>query len=136
VIEKESFLSPWSAGLFARELESSLSVCLAARLHGAAETLLVGYIIFWMILDEIHLHNLAVGKKYRRRGIAERLLQSMQDMAAKNGLTALTLEVRESNDAAIHLYQKHGFIVKGIRPHYYTDTDENALIMWTNVSEG
>jgi len=46
VIEKESFLSPWSAGLFARELESSLSVCLAARLHGAAETLLVGYIIF------------------------------------------------------------------------------------------
>jgi len=136
VIERESFLSPWSAGIFIRELASAHSVCLAARLQNRDKMLLAGYLIFWMILDEAHLHNLAVKKEYRRRGIAGKLLEAMREIAAKNGITAQTLEVRESNNAAINLYRRCGFVVKGIRPHYYTDTDENALIMWADVNEG
>jgi ribosomal-protein-alanine N-acetyltransferase len=135
-IERESFLSPWSVGMFARELASRHSVCLAARMQCRGKALLAGYLIFWMILDEAHLHNLAVKKECRGRGIAGKLLEAMREIAARNGITAQTLEVRASNSAAINLYWKHGFVVKGIRPRYYTDTDEDALIMWADIQEG
>lgn len=135
-IERDSFKSPWSVGMFIRELASTHSVCLAARIQKHRESVLAGYLIFWMILDEAHLHNLAVRKEYRGWGIAGKMLGAMKDLAAKNGVTAQTLEVRKSNSAAINLYHKCGFVVKGIRPHYYTDTDEDALIMWADVCKG
>jgi ribosomal-protein-alanine N-acetyltransferase len=122
--------------MFTRELASRHSVCLAARMPSRGKALLAGYLIFWMILDEAHLHNLAVKKEFRGRGVAGKLLETMRKIAAENGITVQTLEVRESNDAAINLYQKYGFVVKGIRPRYYTDTDENALIMWADVKKG
>ncbi len=135
-IERDSFLSPWNVGMFIRELASAHSVCLAARMQERGESVLAGYLIFWIILDEAHLHNLAVKKEYRGRGIAGKMLGTMRDLAAKNGVTAQTLEVRKSNSVAINLYRKCGFVVKGVRPHYYTDTDEDALIMWADVCKG
>ena len=80
-----------------------------------------------------HLLNIAVDPEFRGKGIGYQLLDAMRAMAARNGITVQTLEVRASNQAAINLYQKCGFVVKGIRPHYYNDTDEDALIMWADV---
>jgi ribosomal-protein-alanine N-acetyltransferase len=133
-IERESFSSPWTEGMFTRELNSTHSVCLAARINVEGKSVIVvAYIIFWLVADEVHLHNLAVKKEYRRQGLAFNLMEAMAEIAGKNEITDQTLEVRKSNTEAIKLYEKCGFVVKGIRPLYYTDTHEDALIMWADI---
>jgi ribosomal-protein-alanine N-acetyltransferase len=134
-IERESFPSPWTVGMFTRELDSSHSVCLTARINIKGKSVIGAYIIFWLVADEVHLHNLAVKKEYKRQGIAFGLMEVMSEIAGKNEITAQTLEVRKSNIEAIKLYQKCGFVVKGIRPLYYTDTHEDALIMWADIKQ-
>ncbi len=133
-IERESFPSPWTAGMFIKELESSHSVCLTARININGKSVIGAYIIFWLVADEAHLHNLAVKKEYRRQRIAYGLMEVMKEIAVKNEITVQTLEVRKSNIEAIKLYQKCGFVVEGIRPLYYADTHEDALIMWADVN--
>ncbi|KQC07451.1 MAG: hypothetical protein APR62_00530 [Smithella sp. SDB] len=133
-IERESFPSPWTVGMFIKELESSHSVCLVARININGKSVIVAYIIFWLVADEAHLHNLAVKKEYRRQEIAYSLMEAMKEIAEKNEITVQTLEVRKSNIEAIKLYQKCGFVVEGIRPLYYADTHEDALIMWADVN--
>ena len=132
-IERESFPSPWTEGMFARELGSTHSVCLAARINVEEKNVIVAYIIFWLVADEVHLHNLAVKNEYRRQGLAFNLMEAMAEIAGKNEITDQTLEVRRSNTEAIKLYEKCGFVVKGIRPLYYTDTHEDALVMWADL---
>ena len=134
-IERESFLSPWTEGMFTRELSSTHSVCLAARMNVEENSIIVAYIIFWLVADEVHLHNLAVKKEYRMQGLAFNLMEAMAEIAGKNEITDQTLEVRKSNTEAIKLYEKCGFVVKGIRPLYYTETHEDALIMWANIKK-
>ncbi|MDD5344852.1 MAG: ribosomal protein S18-alanine N-acetyltransferase, partial [Smithella sp.] len=125
-IERQSFPSPWTAGMFTRELESSHSVCLTARINIEGKSIVGAYIIFWLVADEVHLHNLAVKKEFRRKGLAFGLMEVMKEIAGENAITAQTLEVRESNIEAIKLYQKCGFVVEGIRPLYYAETHEDA----------
>jgi ribosomal-protein-alanine N-acetyltransferase len=132
-IERESFPSPWTAGMFTRELKSTHSRCLCARISSKDKSIVVAYIIFWLVVDEVHLHNLAVNKEYRGQGIAFKLMEAMAEIAGENEITDQTLEVRRSNTEAIKLYEKCGFVVKGIRPLYYTDTHEDALIMWADL---
>ncbi len=132
-IEKESFVSPWSAGMFAGELKVAHSQCLVARLSSNKRSIIGGYLIFWIVADEAHLHNLAVKKEFRRQGLASGFMNVMKDISRQAGVKAQTLEVRESNTEAIKLYRKCGFVVKGRRPLYYTDTQEDALIMWAEV---
>jgi ribosomal-protein-alanine N-acetyltransferase len=134
-IERESFPSPWTVGMFTGELNSSHSVCLVARINVKGKSVIGAYIIFWFVADEVHLHNLAVKKEYKKQGIAFQLMEVMREIAGKNEITAQTLEVRKSNIEAIKLYQKCGFVVKGIRPLYYTDTHEDALIMWADIKQ-
>ncbi|MDI6742104.1 MAG: ribosomal protein S18-alanine N-acetyltransferase [Smithella sp.] len=133
-IEKESFPAPWTPGMFKRELESAHSRCLCMRINSSNRNIIAAYIIFWMISGEIHLQSLAVKKEYRKRGYAGALLKKMKEIALENNVAVQTLEVRESNTEAIKLYRKSGFVVKGIRPKYYTETNENALIMWADVN--
>lgn len=135
-IEEESFSTPWTRGVFCRELESSHARCLCLRIKSAGRQIVVAYIIFWIISGEIHLHSLAVKKEYRSRGWAQALLKKMKEIALENNVAVQTLEVRESNTEAIKLYLKSGFVVKGIRPNYYNETNENALIMWAKVNKG
>jgi [ribosomal protein S18]-alanine N-acetyltransferase len=132
-IEKESFVSPWTVGMFTGEIKARHSQCLTAKINLDKNNIIAGYIIFWIVADEAHLHNLAVKKEYRRLGLAFQLLEIMQEISRQVGLKALTLEVRESNAVAIKLYQKCGFVVKGRRPLYYTDSHEDAIIMWADV---
>lgn len=133
VIEKESFGSPWTEGMFKDELRTRHSQCLVARMRQGDKTFIGGYMIFWVVADEAHLHNIAVKKEFRRQGLAYQFLAVMKQISRQVGVKAQTLEVRESNIAAIKLYRKCGFVVKGKRPLYYTDTQEDALIMWADV---
>jgi ribosomal-protein-alanine N-acetyltransferase len=134
-IERESFSSPWTAGMFAKEIDSAHSMCLCVRINFGSKSVVGAYIIFWLVADEAHLHNLAVKKEYRRNGFAFGLMETMKRIAGANKITSQTLEVRESNTEAIKLYRKCGFVVKGVRPLYYTDTCEDALIMWADVKK-
>ena len=134
-IERESFPSPWTEGMFTRELNSTHSVCLVARVNIEEKIVIVAYIIFWLVANEVHLHNLAVKKEYRRQGLAFYLMEAMAEIAGKNEIKEQTLEVRKSNTKAIKLYEKCGFVVKGMRPLYYTDTHEDALIMWADIKK-
>jgi ribosomal-protein-alanine N-acetyltransferase len=133
MIEKESFISPWTQGMFMVEIKAPHSQCLTAKINLDKKIIIGGYIIFWIVADEAHLHNLAVKKEYRRLGLALHLLEVMQEISKQVGLRSQTLEVRESNAEAIRLYRKCGFIQKGRRPLYYTDTQEDAIIMWADV---
>lgn len=132
-IEKESFTSPWTEGMFLDELRIAHAQCLVARLSCDKESIVGGYMIFWIVADEAHLHNVAVKKEFRRQGLARGFMNIMKEIAKQAGVKYQTLEVRESNAGAINLYRKCGFVVKGRRPLYYTDTHEDALIMWADV---
>jgi [ribosomal protein S18]-alanine N-acetyltransferase len=129
-IEGASFPTPWTEGMFLDELRTTHSQCLVLKIEFQRKTFIAAYVIFWLVADEAHLHNLAVRSEFRRQGLAYNLMNLMRDIAAQMGINKLTLEVRESNSEAISLYRKCGFVVKGKRPQYYTDTHEDALIMW------
>jgi hypothetical protein len=92
---------------------------------------MVAYGGIWLMVDEAHVTTFAVHPRYRRRRIGERLLLSLMDLAADRHAREATLEVRLSNLAARRLYEKYGFRPVGIRPRYYSDNQEDALIMTT-----
>ncbi len=130
VIERESFPTPWTEGMFLDELRMRHAQCLVVKTEIDGKAVIAAYIIFWLVADEAHLHNLAVKQELRKQRLAFNLMRLMKDIAKEVGITRQTLEVRASNSEAIQLYRKCGFVVKGRRPNYYTDTHEDALIMW------
>lgn len=88
---------------------------------------------FWEIVDEAHITLLAVHPRYQRQGLGQAMLFALIAEAADRGLERATLEVRESNQSALSLYQKFGFKIAGRRRHYYKDTNEDALILWISL---
>mgnify|MGYP005843645739 CR=1 FL=1 len=128
-IEQDSFPSPWPPQFFLAELAQPHSTTLLARLPASAGGLLLGYIIFWVLLDEMHILNLAVSPPWRRRGIARSLLREALHRAQARGCTTAWLEVRPSNQAARQLYHSLGFRLITTRKRYYDDTGEDALIL-------
>jgi len=129
-IERVSYPTPWTERMFLDEMKTRQAQCLVAKVEIDGKSVVGAYIIFWLVADEVHLHNLAVRNELRRQGLAFNLMKLMKDIGRQIGATRQTLEVRESNTRAINLYRKCGFVVKGRRPLYYTDTQEDALIMW------
>jgi ribosomal-protein-alanine N-acetyltransferase len=97
----------------------------------SARQYIVGFAGIWVMADESHITNIAVRGRYQRQGIGELLLNSIIDLSAQMKANVVTLEVRVSNKAAQRLYQKYGFIEVGVRPGYYTDNREDALLMST-----
>lgn len=93
----------------------------------------VGYAGMWIVLDEAHVTNVAVAPEHRGRDIGDRLLSELERRARLRGCLRMTLEVRPSNAVAIALYRKHGFVARGRRPGYYSDTHEDAIIMWKDA---
>ena len=124
-LEKECFSHPWSKQSLAESLENENSVFLAAYEDGK----LVGYAGMEVIVDEGYIFNVAVSEDYRRRGVGYALVRELVTCGMKNSLCFITLEVRESNSAAIALYSKFGFIRVGERKNYYSDPSENAVLM-------
>ncbi len=132
-IDRESFPTPWSPALFEQELRCAFSRNLVAKRIDGRDAELAGYICTWFVAGEMHVQTLAVRKALRKRGIASRLVAEAMRAARTERISAATLEVRRSNRAAFRLYEKFGFVVKGIRPRYYHDTGDDALIMWADL---
>ncbi len=124
-LEKQCFADPWPASAISSELTNPLSLWVVA-MDGDQ---LVGYVGSQSVLGWADMMNLAVEAQYRRRGIAEKLVNQLIAHLQRNQVTCLTLEVRVSNAPAVGLYQKLGFIQVGRRPNYYHNPREDALIL-------
>ena len=125
-IERASFPVPWPAYAFRQELEMNR---LARYLVVKAGTETVAYAGIWLMVDEAHITTFAVMPSWRRQGIGAYLMLGVMRLARDVGATVATLEVRISNEAARSLYQRFGFRPVGLRPRYYSDNGEDALIM-------
>ena len=130
-IERRVFPDPWSESLVRAELDNALSRWFV--LESGREVL--GYVAVMNIAGEVHVTNVAVVPEYRRRGLARLLLSRAIAYARAAGAFCMTLEVRESNTPAIALYRSFGFVPVGLRPRYYQDPQESALLMTLLLSE-
>lgn len=130
-IEKVSFPTPWSQAMFVLELSKGSSVCLAAT----AGDELIGYLVAARYAQVWHVMNVSVRPDRRRGGVAQALMRELFRLTGGEH-THYTLEVRVSNDAAIRMYELCGFRGAGLRPGYYTDNREDALIMWRSTDPG
>jgi ribosomal-protein-alanine N-acetyltransferase len=131
-IEKKSFVTPWSRKLFIEALAFPLS-----RNYVLATTSkkTLGYANFYVVQHEAHMLNIAIHPERRKQGLATRLLKhTIRELSGK-GVTEFYLEVREGNGDAIGLYQKFGFEFIGRRKKYYTETNEDALVMCLRLDE-
>ena len=127
VMERLCFSTPWSREAFVSEIRDN--EC-AHYLVGETAGRVVAYGGFWRVLDEGHITNVAVHPDYQGLGYGKALLAALLAQAAARGVASATLEVRESNARAIHLYEKFGFEPAGRRRGYYADNGEDAIIMW------
>jgi ribosomal-protein-alanine N-acetyltransferase len=133
VIERESFSTPWPEHAYRQEIEQNrLAHYIVARYGNG----IVGFAGIWLLVDEAHVTTFATRTAWRRQGIGERLLVALLDLSLARGAKEATLEVRPSNVPAKRLYEKYGFKVVGVRPRYYSDNNEDALIMTTDTLDG
>lgn len=128
-IEKDGFKHPWSAELLRRELSHAWSTILLAVEEDADGERILGFIVYWLVHDEVHVLNIAVAVEARRRGLGRALMEEAAAHGRRNAAQLSTLEVRRSNVAAITLYRALGYRQVGIRPNYYTDEGEDAIVM-------
>ena len=124
-IERRSFPAPWSLPMFLLELSKAGGIALAAEDEGEV----IGYLVCSRFDEDWHIMNVAVAPHRRRRGVARALLTALIERIG-DAESRLTLEVRYSNDGARALYESLGFLAAGIRPRYYSDNGEDAMIMW------
>ena len=124
-IERRAFPTPWSLAMFVLELSKPSGICLAARRDGR----MCGYLVCSRYDTVWHIMNVAVDPDVRRTGVATALLGALLERVG-DSRARYTLEVRQSNAAAIELYQRFGFRTAGLRRRYYQDNGEDALIMW------
>ncbi|MFZ5649502.1 MAG: ribosomal protein S18-alanine N-acetyltransferase [Bacillota bacterium] len=129
-IELKSFPAPWSYRAFQFEVtENDFASYIVAQIDGR----IVGYAGMWMVLDEAHITNVAVHPDYRGAGHGRSLMTELLGRAAVLGAVKITLEVRVSNTVARELYKSLGFVERGIRRKYYSDNNEDAIIMWLDL---
>jgi ribosomal-protein-alanine N-acetyltransferase len=127
-IERRAFTTPWSLAMFVLELSKPSGICLAAEV----ENELVGYLICSRYDTVWHVMNVAVDTDRRRRGIATALIAALLERVGDDA--QVTLEVRKTNTGAIALYERFGFRSGGLRPRYYADNGEDAVIMWRTTA--
>jgi ribosomal-protein-alanine N-acetyltransferase len=124
-IERVCFPSAWTPESYLRELRNLNSYYVVARREGEV----IGYAGMWVIADEAHVSTLAVRPDVRRRGLGEAMMRHLMHVGRTRHAVCMTLEVREQNGVALALYRKLGFASRGLIPHYYGDTGENAYVM-------
>ena len=125
-LERICFRTPWTKLALFGELRNEVAHYRVVVLGGK----IIGYGGMWVLFEEAHLTNVAVAPEYRGNGYGKELLLSMMACAKDCGATMMTLEVRQSNLAAQSLYRQMGFVQNGHRPRYYSDTGEDALLLW------
>jgi ribosomal-protein-alanine N-acetyltransferase len=125
-IEKDNFSLPWSEKSFFESMERNDTLFLVA-LNGEE---VAGYLGCYCVAGEGEITNVAVKSSYRRQGIGGKLLETLYEEAKVLHTQEFFLEVRESNEAAIGLYARQGFVKEGVRKNFYEKPVENAVIMW------
>ena len=129
-VEKQCFTVPWSREAFYNELHQNR---FAHYLILEEDDNVIGYCGAWLVVDEAHITNIAVLPAYQGRGLGKVLLSSMIEECKLRAIERMTLEVRESNLVAQSLYKKLGFVEGAIRKNYYSDNQEDAIVMWVNI---
>jgi ribosomal-protein-alanine N-acetyltransferase len=129
-IERAGFLHPWSDELLRRELDHAWSrVLLAVDAAPDGGERILGFVVFWLVHDEVHVLNVATAVEARRRGVGRALMERAVAEGRCRGARLATLEVRRSNLPAIALYRALGYQAVGVRPNYYADEGEDAIVM-------
>ncbi|MBM7588222.1 ribosomal-protein-alanine N-acetyltransferase [Bacillus pakistanensis] len=129
-VEQKSFSIPWTREAFYNEIENN---SFASYLVVEHEERVIGYCGVWIIVDQAHITNVAILPEMRGNGLGHLMMKSMITLAIEMGAATMTLEVRVSNEPAQRLYRKLGFQNGGIRKNYYSDNQEDALVMWVNL---
>jgi ribosomal-protein-alanine N-acetyltransferase len=129
-IDQLSFTLPWPRSSFRYEVtENKASRLWVTEVIKAGQPVLAAMLVCWIILDEAHIGTIAVHPDYRRQKIAEQMMTRAFEELKNEGVKQVFLEVRRSNEAALTLYRKMGFIEDGIRKRYYKDNQEDAILM-------
>ena len=132
-IERTSFTTTWPSDAFYNELTTNK---LAHYYVGRVGGKIVAYGGIWVIFEDSHVTTIAVDPQYRGKKYGEVMLIKLIEEAIERGAAWMTLEVRESNVAAQQLYRKYGFTTVTTRKGYYSDNNENALVMWAGNMKG
>lgn len=133
-IEQECFSRPWSQAAFADAVNDANAIFLVAEVVQEFEKtpVIAGYIGMYVSAPEGEITNVAVTEKFRSRGTGKKLVEAMKQWAKEHGLERIVLEVRSSNEPALHVYQSAGFARLGVRKNFYQFPREDADIMeWT-----
>lgn len=129
-VEHASFATPWSREAFYNEIYNNK---FAVYIVLEEDHKIIGYCGAWIVIDEAHVTNIAILPSYRGQKLGEALLRKMMEVAKDMGARSMTLEVRVTNQVAQSLYRKFGFQNGGIRKNYYSDNQEDALVMWVDI---
>ncbi|MFL6517137.1 MAG: ribosomal protein S18-alanine N-acetyltransferase [Bacillus sp. (in: firmicutes)] len=129
-VEHASFTTPWSREAFYNELHNNR---FAVYIVLEENNKILGYCGAWIVIDEAHVTNVAVLPQFRGRKLGEAILKEMMSVAREMGAKSMTLEVRVTNHVAQSLYRKLGFQNGGIRKNYYSDNQEDGLVMWVKL---
>ncbi|MGI5912566.1 MAG: ribosomal protein S18-alanine N-acetyltransferase [Syntrophomonadaceae bacterium] len=130
-IENKSFTLPWSRESYLGELKNNLAIYLVCDYEGE----IAGYGGIWVVYEEAHITSVAVDPGYRQLGIGTALMEELERTARDRNAHRILLEVRPSNQAALNLYHKLGYIPTGKRKNYYCDNNEDAIIMTKYLAE-
>lgn len=127
-VECESFSIPWTKNSFRKELEENKFGIYIVAIED--DKTVAGYAGMWHVVTEGHITNVAVRESFRGKGIGDMLIKGLIEIGKQKEMMGITLEVRMNNTKAQRLYTKNGFVPEGIRKNYYSDTKEDAIIMW------
>lgn len=129
-VEALSFAEPWPKEIFYQEIKNNdFAYYFVAQLDNQ----IIGYSGLWSVIDDAQITNIAILPEYRGKKLGEKLFEYTCQQAMRIGVKRLSLEVRVSNVKAQKLYRKFGFVPGGIRKKYYTDNQEDAIVMWVNL---
>ncbi|HET58745.1 MAG TPA: ribosomal-protein-alanine N-acetyltransferase [Chloroflexi bacterium] len=129
-LDRLSFPLPWSLSSYRYEiLQSKISHCWVVETNQNTSAIIAALMVFYHVVDEVHIATIAVDERYRRTGIASCLIEELLVYCNTHKAQRVFLEVRLSNLAAQALYIKHGFVFTGVRKRYYSDNHEDALLM-------
>lgn len=127
-LDKVCFPTPWSVSAYITETHNPAGFYIVAR----EDDKIVGFAGEWLVMDEAHITTIGVDPQYRRKKIGESMLICLLDEATKRGARRVSLEVRRYNNAAQTLYKKYMFEYAAIRKGYYSNNNEDAIVMWIN----
>lgn len=131
IIEEETYSTSWSKEILTYEVDQNKHAIYAVIEHNEK---IVGYAGMWVVYDDAQITNIAIAPAFQGKKLGEKLFKYMLKTASILGVERLSLEVRVSNIVAQNMYRKFGLVPGGLRKGYYTDNNEDAIVMWVNIT--